>query len=726
MKVWNVSEFLWSQEEQRISWRVSNYVSLMVNGVFPKWVKAIQNYCMYTGDRVERLLMKWYSKQTVARMSDYFHPMVYRIINTMYWYLLDKNFSITAHWGRDCWQDAKVQKNAEWFWRQRHVWKNMMRIIKQAVLIWQCWGAPYVEHIFHAPTVGKDWKVQTKKKEYIEDYITAWLYKVSPFHLFYDPAIDREEQNEVMNCRFASWDDIMKELRFIQYDNWTKIPSKMKVNFFTMKEQEEVKSSWAKFCQYDFSRVRQVWRQRSNASAQAQIFDCLNAWNYNLQTDLANFKIEKNNEIHERFFVFRKVDCERHLSVFINKKMIFSWPSPYWNQLPYAPIYYKEPMEGSIERGLGILLEQPQEVVNNAYRAKHDTIRTNNINGSVKVVSWVWTVKKNGKAIDWDLQLSKDDTIYIPEWMKITNFPVANLNQNDESTIIDANWLWDYISNLSNVTGWQSRKISRVSWEVIAKTQITEREIEPIVMSIEDFVTRTTEYIMTQIIQIVPKKYKVFIAWEDVDININDLKWRYTWTRSTSRIDQLYREFNAQKKDAALQLMMQVAPELVNRSQRLKEIACLWWIDESIAMTESDAQKVRIKQAQDEIDMEIKLLEKQKELQDKRNEIFPPAAPVEERWITRTNINVNYKDITNPIVKQEILAELWAESSLNIDPATLLSYDNKSSLEKPVWFVETTDWVWEPWTRWVLVDDGADLNWSTWNLPEIFDLAENT
>jgi hypothetical protein len=37
-------------------------------------------------------------------------------------------------------------------------------------------------------------------------------------------------------------------------------------------------------------------------------------------------------------------------------------------------------MEGSVERGLGLLLEGAQETTNNSYRAKNDAIRKNAIN----------------------------------------------------------------------------------------------------------------------------------------------------------------------------------------------------------------------------------------------------------------------------------------------------------------------------------------------------------
>lgn len=718
-KVWNTSKFISSDEETRLCGRIQDHVTLLETSLFPKWVKAIYNYSMFTWDRIENLLMKWYKKQDIARMSDYFHPMIYRIINTMYWYLLDRNFTITAHGWRKCWQDIKVQKNAEWYWRQKSVFKNMMKIIKQSILLGQCWGMPYVERVY-GNIEYIDGKPKSRKKEYIEDYVTAWLYKVSPFHLFYDPHIDWEDQEEVSHCRMASWDSIMKELYFITYDDWvTKIKKEDRVNYFSLDDQKIVKNSWARFCEYDFSRVHQVWRERyNNGSISNKLADCLNSWSHTWHFD--QYRIEKSNELYERTFSFRMKDCERHLAVFINKKLIYDWPSPFGNYLPYKPIYYKEPMEWSVERWLGILLEQPQEVANNSYRAKHDTTRTNNINGSISVIEWHGQIKKNWVQVDWKLELNKWDVIHVGKDVKISNFPIANINQNDQDTINDANALGDYTSNLNNVTWGQNSKITRVSWEVISKKQVTQRELEPMVMSIEDFVTWITEIVMQQIQLIVKKKYKVFIMGEEYEIDIKDLKWRYSWTWSTSRIAELYREINAERENAALEAIASAAPDLINWDVWAKTKACSSWLPEDLIMSRSDASKLALNRQRQQIENEIKLLPDQLRLAEERNKIFPPAPAWEENSSIRTNVNVNYKDITNPLVKQEVLAEMWAESALQVDPVTLMWVDNKEAIQTPVGFIETTQWVWQPWTPWVLVDQSSNNN-----ISQVIDLAEN-
>lgn len=673
--VWNASEFIWSDEWRRISANITTQVRLLETSLFPKWVKAIYNYCMYTWDRIENLLMKGYSKKEIAKMSDYFHPMVYRIINTMYGYLFDANFIITVS-GGDCGTAAKIQKNAEWYWRQKYVFKNMMRIIKQSILIGQCRWMPYVELVF------KPWSTKNKKwHKYLDDYVTAGLHKVSPFHLFYDPHISWEEQEEVTHCRFTTLDKIKQELDFMTFWDW-KTKVKNKVNYISKEEVEYAIRSWDRFCTYDFSRVRQVWRQQHhNGSTADAIARCLSSDSFiDLPSTLDNYKIEKNNEILERTLCFRRVEGERRLAVFLNKVLIYEGCSPYGNQLPYVPLYYKEPMEGSVERGMWVLLEKAQEVTNNAYRAKNDSIRKNAINGSITVVQWSGTIKKNGKSVNSELVLQKDDVIQVGKDVKLSNLPVANVNQDYPSLIQDANALGDYIANLNNVTWWQSGKITRVAWEVISKTQVTQRELEPIVLGIEEFITCITEIIFEQIATKVNKKYQVFISGETFDIDIDDLKARYTYKWSTSRIDELYREYNAQKKEVALNLILQSAPELINREEWAREAACLGWLSDKIIMTPGDAAKFRLKEQRDIIKMEKELLQDQLELEQERARLFPPAQPwpVEQSWLQRTNVNINYKDISNPTVRQEILAEAGAESALEIDPNTLLPISKDS------------------------------------------------
>ena len=402
--------------------------------------------------------------------------------------------------------------------------------------------------------------------------------------------------------------------------------------------------------------------------------------------------------------------------------MVFDWPSPFGNHLPYVPVYYKVPMEGSVERGLGLLLEGAQETTNNSYRAKNDAIRKNAINWSVTVVEWKGKIKKNGIEIVWELELNKDDVIQISEGMKLSNFPVAKVNQDNWQVSSDANEQWDYISNLSNVTWWHSTKVSRVSGEVVGKTQVTQREIEPIIVWIEWFVTEVT-WIFLQHLQLnVDKEFKVHIWWEDFDINIDDLKWRYTRTWSTNRIAELYRAHNAEKKEAALSLLMEIAPELVNRHEWAKATQELWCLDDKIIMSPADAQKFRIKQERDVIELQMELLEDQLKLEQKRAELFPqpPAWQAEEPNSLRTNVNINMKDIPNWLVRQEILAEAGAQSALEVDPMTLVSSEWKEALEKEVWFIETTQWVGTPWTPWVLVDSSTPVN-----PRQIIDLAEN-
>lgn len=715
-KIWDAKDFIWSKMWTDIARWIDEYVSSFENGLFRKWIRAIYNYCMYTWDRVEKLVSRWYTKKDISKMNDYFHPMVYKIVNTMYGYLFDVNFTITANWGANCGDASKIQHQAERYWRQKGVFKNKFRIIKQAVLLGQSFGMPYVEKVFWEGTYTDKSK---KKGKYVEDYVTAWLHKVSPFHLFYDPCVSREEQTEVSHCRNATWDTIKKELWFMTFDDWsTKLKKSSKINYMSMAEQKMVKKSGGRFTKYDFSKVWQVrWEDNFLGTTNDQLMSCLDGERYSMETWVEQYKIEKSNELHERTLCFRLVDCKWRLAVFINKQLVFEWESPYWNKLPYYVVYYKEPMEWSVERWLWVLLEWAQETANNSYRANNDAIRKNALTGSISVIEWNWTIKKNWKAIDGELLLEKDDVIHVGQDVRITNWPTKDVNQDYSFLAAQANDLGDYISNLNNVTWWSSSKITRVSGEVISKTQITQRELEPVVLSISDFVTCVTEFIICQINTTIKSKYRVFIWWKDVEYDNNSFLGRYDITWSTSRIDELYREINAQKKNAALELILQISPWLVNMEERAREVACAWWLDDKLILSAADAESVKLKAERWVWALKTKLLEDERDYYVERDKVFPPQQqPNGLENSMRTNVNINYKDITNPLVKQEILAEAWAESALQVDPITLLSVNNKEWLQEEVWLIETTSWVWVDGNNWVLALWGQE--------PQILDLAE--
>lgn len=301
----------------------------------------------------------------------------------------------------------------------------------------------------------------------------------------------------------------------------------------------------------------------------------------------------------------------------------------------YDPSYWR-----NISRGIASTHLDWQYAINALNNKALDDVRLSSLN--------MWIIEGT-----WDIDWIDDWEVFYPKNWQVIRVPQGTkLRRFDEFKPMDAN-LYNSIGNivatwenevwLNSLTGWQqwgSKERSSFAAQTLVNT--TALNVKPAVEWMSLWLTKISQTWQKMLTKFIKDRWldnKIELRTYDnqfVKLDIKYLNGNYTIVFSNKSLVSLNNMQRVLDKVNALMTMNPLLKDfttwrpLINQELIVSEMMRELWYDDNAILSQDDFNKKQLEEQISSIDLQIKLLDKQKELEQKKSEMASSLAP---QWI---------------------------------------------------------------------------------------------
>jgi hypothetical protein len=577
-----------------------DFYSRFRSTVFREWKKAIKAYIMDKTDRRAVLQKLW-----MPDASNLYKPYIKNLVDKIFNRLYDTRIKlevVTEDPNYKDWEETIKALN-EWAWLDPENRTNLFTSIKHQCVAGNGFGKAWIKSSseWDFKLVFQNVPLFNLYFNIDQDFYNSWLLiverQIKPILQIIDeiswlvPDITNEMiSTSTRNPRpFSSYDDNRI------WDNWTM----QDLNYWLISTQ----TKWTAFDQDNIYKITEFW-----------------------------------NEVCELSIWFSGTWDNANVFVAVNWWVRYDGKNPLWMH-PYVNLMYDTSTGRQISRGIGIIHWDEQLEFNAIFNSFFDQVRRSSIemrvkkgSGKIKWLAWTfepqhWKVLE----IEWDMELIKFGEFKVdPNMLSIMQFISSE---------------WDRVNWLTGYTGWEQQGIERSPFAAQAQVQITLQALKPAVEGISNALSYCS-YVWQKLAKnymdksYSPNKFKVKIFDQIHKLDKKFFEGRYKIIYSNQSIVSLMAEEKLLKNQQMMQGIQALATDpatgnyLLEQDLLLEEVLEAWDFDKSLILTTPEYYKKVQANEIAKMDMQLALIEKQKELATAQKELQAiqnpqPPVPVE-------------------------------------------------------------------------------------------------
>lgn len=572
---------------------VNSFIEAFRRTYHKEWKSSIKAYTMDKTDRYIMLQQDWRWWD-----SNIYTPFVKNLVDKTFNRLYDTEIDFIVNAERKV--DRRWEKHIKtllqnWF-SDINNRTQFFSCVKSQIITWNGFAKATIQ------TMWDDFKLK--------------IENIPVFNLFFNVNMDfYNSWLPIIERSIKSLNQILDECA------WLYVPTKQ--------ELDSVIFAPKAFSSHDDSRVWDMWVRHNDIMSSLSTKDS----QYN-EDNL--YKIEKyNNNVAE--VIWRYTDT--HIVLYVNGYKWYDDVNPLGCH-PYVNLMYDPSYWRNISRGIASTHLDWQYAINALNNKALDDVRLSSLN--MWVIEWSWDVEW---VEDWEKFFPTNwQVLRIPQWTKLRRF--------DEFKPMDAN-LYNSIGNivatwenevwLNSLTWWQqwwSKERSSFAAQTLVNT--TQLNVKPAVEWMSLWLTKISQTWQKMLTKFIKDRWldtKIELRTFDnqfVKLDTKYLTWNYTIVFSNKSLVSLNNMQRVLDKVNAINALTPLLKDyttwrpLINQEVIVAEMMRELWYEDNAMLTQEDFNKKQLQEQIASIDLQIQLLDKQKELEQKKQEM---SSELVNQWL---------------------------------------------------------------------------------------------